>query len=227
MDQEHIDALAAKFVLQPERFDVVVGSNLFGDILSDLAAAVAGSIGIAPSANLDPTKEYPSMFEPVHGSAPDIAGQGIANPVGRGVVGGDDARPSRACRRGGRCAGGDGVDAGEAGDPDGRPRRQRVDRRSDRGAGRAIGLQGFPVVASPERQATVVIALISRDCSSELASWPRRRRSDATVPATHGGVAMSSEAGMPNTARWVALRHSSGTSDAVRSACWPGWCPSH
>ena len=82
MDQEHIDALAAKFVLQPERFDVVVGSNLFGDILSDLAAAVAGSIGIAPSANLDPTKEYPSMFEPVHGSAPDIAGQGIANPMG-------------------------------------------------------------------------------------------------------------------------------------------------
>jgi tartrate dehydrogenase/decarboxylase / D-malate dehydrogenase len=81
-DSEHIDALAAKFVLQPGRFDVVVGSNLFGDILSDLAAAVAGSIGIAPSANLDPTKEFPSMFEPVHGSAPDIAGQGAANPVG-------------------------------------------------------------------------------------------------------------------------------------------------
>jgi tartrate dehydrogenase/decarboxylase/D-malate dehydrogenase len=82
MDSEHIDALAAKFVLQPNRFDVVVGSNLFGDILSDLAAAVAGSIGIAPSANLDPTKEYPSMFEPVHGSAPDIAGKGVANPIG-------------------------------------------------------------------------------------------------------------------------------------------------
>lgn len=81
-DSEHIDALAAKFVLQPQRFDVVVGSNLFGDILSDLAAAVAGSIGIAPSANLDPTKQHPSMFEPVHGSAPDIAGRGIANPVG-------------------------------------------------------------------------------------------------------------------------------------------------
>ncbi|OBE93731.1 tartrate dehydrogenase [Mycolicibacterium elephantis] len=81
-DREHIDALAAKFVLQPQRFDVVVGSNLFGDILSDLAAAVAGSIGIAPSANLDPTKQHPSMFEPVHGSAPDIAGRGVANPVG-------------------------------------------------------------------------------------------------------------------------------------------------
>lgn len=81
-DQEHIDALAAKLVLQPGRFDVVVGSNLFGDILSDLAAAVAGSIGIAPSANLDPTGEFPSMFEPVHGSAPDIAGSGVANPVG-------------------------------------------------------------------------------------------------------------------------------------------------
>ena len=81
-DSEHIDALAAKFVLQPHRFDVVVGSNLFGDILSDLAAAVAGSIGIAPSANLNPEREFPSMFEPVHGSAPDIAGQDIANPIG-------------------------------------------------------------------------------------------------------------------------------------------------
>ena len=81
-NQEHIDALAAKFVLDPAGFDVVVASNLFGDILSDLAAAVAGSIGIAPSANLNPEREYPSMFEPVHGSAPDIAGRGIANPVG-------------------------------------------------------------------------------------------------------------------------------------------------
>jgi tartrate dehydrogenase/decarboxylase/D-malate dehydrogenase len=81
-DAEHIDALAAKLVLQPQRFDVIVASNLFGDILSDLAAAVAGSIGIAPSANLDPTGTFPSMFEPVHGSAPDIAGQGVANPIG-------------------------------------------------------------------------------------------------------------------------------------------------
>ncbi|WP_282792493.1 tartrate dehydrogenase [Streptomyces sp. CC224B] len=81
-DQEHIDALAAKFVLDPAGFDVVVASNLFGDILSDLAAAVAGSIGIAPAANLNPEREFPSMFEPVHGSAPDIAGQGVANPIG-------------------------------------------------------------------------------------------------------------------------------------------------
>ena len=81
-DSEHIDALAAKLVLQPERFDVIVGSNLFGDILSDLAAAVAGSIGVAPSANLNPERTWPSMFEPVHGSAPDIAGQGRANPLG-------------------------------------------------------------------------------------------------------------------------------------------------
>src|SRR5207245_7154595 len=71
------------FVQRPERFDVVVGSNLFGDILSDLGRAVTGTIGIAPSANLNPEREYPSMFEPVHGSAPDIAGQGIANPVGQ------------------------------------------------------------------------------------------------------------------------------------------------
>jgi tartrate dehydrogenase/decarboxylase/D-malate dehydrogenase len=82
LTEEHIDALAAKLVLDPLRFDVIVASNLFGDILSDLAAAVAGSIGIAPSANLDPSGTYPSMFEPVHGSAPDIAGLGIANPVG-------------------------------------------------------------------------------------------------------------------------------------------------
>ena len=81
-EQVLIDALAAMVVLNPGRFDVIVASNLFGDILSDLAAAVAGSIGIAPSANLNPEHEHPSMFEPVHGSAPDIAGQGIANPIG-------------------------------------------------------------------------------------------------------------------------------------------------
>jgi tartrate dehydrogenase/decarboxylase/D-malate dehydrogenase len=81
-EQVLIDALAAMVVLNPGRFDVIVASNLFGDILSDLAAAVAGSIGIAPSGNLNPEREWPSMFEPVHGSAPDIAGQGIANPIG-------------------------------------------------------------------------------------------------------------------------------------------------
>ena len=80
-DQFHIDILAAHFVAHPEWFDVVVGSNLFGDILSDLGAAVVGSIGLAPSANLNPEREFPSMFEPVHGSAPDIAGKGIANPI--------------------------------------------------------------------------------------------------------------------------------------------------
>ncbi|SDG66245.1 tartrate dehydrogenase/decarboxylase / D-malate dehydrogenase [Lentzea fradiae] len=79
---EHIDALCAKVVLDPVRFDVIVGSNLFGDILSDLTAAVAGSIGIAPSANINPERDFPSMFEPVHGSAPDISGRGIANPLG-------------------------------------------------------------------------------------------------------------------------------------------------
>ncbi|WP_328452449.1 tartrate dehydrogenase [Amycolatopsis sp. NBC_00438] len=82
VESEHIDALAAKFVLDPGRFDVVVASNLFGDILSDVAAAVAGGIGLAPAANLNPERDFPSMFEPVHGSAPDIAGRGIANPIG-------------------------------------------------------------------------------------------------------------------------------------------------
>ena len=80
--QEHIDALVAKIVLHPTDFDVIVASNLFGDILSDLAAAIAGSIGIAPAANINPERDFPSMFEPVHGSAPDIAGRGIANPLG-------------------------------------------------------------------------------------------------------------------------------------------------
>ncbi len=83
IDQCHIDALAAAFVLDPQRFDVVVASNLFGDILTDLGAAIIGSIGIAPSANLNPERRFPSMFEPVHGSAPDIAGQGKANPMGQ------------------------------------------------------------------------------------------------------------------------------------------------
>ena len=82
-DQYHIDILTANFVLHPDWFDVVVGSNLFGDILSDLGPAVAGTIGIAPSANINPEREFPSMFEPVHGSAPDIAGKGIANPIGQ------------------------------------------------------------------------------------------------------------------------------------------------
>lgn len=82
-DQLHIDILTAHFVRNPHWFDVVVGSNLFGDILSDLGPAVTGTIGIAPSANLNPEREFPSMFEPVHGSAPDIAGKGIANPIGQ------------------------------------------------------------------------------------------------------------------------------------------------
>lgn len=82
VDQYHIDILTANFVRMPEHFDVVVGSNLFGDILSDLGPACTGTIAIAPSANLNPTRQHPSMFEPVHGSAPDIYGQKISNPIG-------------------------------------------------------------------------------------------------------------------------------------------------
>ena len=81
LDRFHIDILAAHFVQRPQFFDVVVASNLFGDILSDLGPACTGTIGIAPSANLNPTREFPSLFEPVHGSAPDIAGRGLANPI--------------------------------------------------------------------------------------------------------------------------------------------------
>jgi tartrate dehydrogenase/decarboxylase/D-malate dehydrogenase len=83
VDKFHIDILAAHFVRFPEKFDVVVASNLFGDILSDLGPAVTGTIAIAPSANINPERNWPSLFEPVHGSAPDIAGMGIANPIGQ------------------------------------------------------------------------------------------------------------------------------------------------
>ena len=82
-DKYHIDILCAHFVLNPEKFNVVVGSNLFGDILSDLGPACTGTIGVAPSGNINPEKNFPSLFEPVHGSAPDIAGQNIANPIGQ------------------------------------------------------------------------------------------------------------------------------------------------
>jgi tartrate dehydrogenase/decarboxylase/D-malate dehydrogenase len=91
-NQFHIDILCAHFVQHPDWFDVVVGSNLFGDILSDLGPAVAGSIGIAASSNINPERKHPSMFEPVHGSAPDIAGKGIANPIGQIWSGGEMLR---------------------------------------------------------------------------------------------------------------------------------------
>ena len=83
VERYHIDILTAFFVQRPQMFDVVVASNLFGDILSDLGPACTGTIGIAPSANLNPTRQWPSLFEPVHGSAPDIAGLGVANPIGQ------------------------------------------------------------------------------------------------------------------------------------------------
>jgi tartrate dehydrogenase/decarboxylase / D-malate dehydrogenase len=81
VDKQHIDILAARFVLQPQKFDVVVATNLFGDILSDLGPACTGTIGLAPSANINPERKFPSLFEPVHGSAPDIYGKHIANPI--------------------------------------------------------------------------------------------------------------------------------------------------
>src|SRR5437899_7812093 len=78
----HVDALAARMVTHPQTLDVIVASNLFGDILTDIGSAISGSLGIAPGANINPTRQHPSMFEPIHGSAPDIAGKGIANPIG-------------------------------------------------------------------------------------------------------------------------------------------------
>jgi tartrate dehydrogenase/decarboxylase/D-malate dehydrogenase len=88
VDKYHIDILSANFVLHPDWFDVVVASNLFGDILSDLGPACTGTIAVAPSANINPERNFPSLFEPVHGSAPDIAGQGVANPIGQIWCGG-------------------------------------------------------------------------------------------------------------------------------------------
>ena len=128
-----IDALAARFVLAPESLDVVVASNLFGDILTDLGAAICGSMGLAPSGNINPERDYPSMFEPVHGSAPDIVGKGIANPVAQIPSGammleflGEKAaaelvaaRGARRARRGARAHA--------------RPRRQRPDLGGHRG----------------------------------------------------------------------------------------------
>jgi tartrate dehydrogenase/decarboxylase/D-malate dehydrogenase len=78
----YVDAIAARMVTHPQTLDVIVASNLFGDILTDIGAAVSGSLGVAPGANINPERDYPSMFEPIHGSAPDIAGKGIANPIG-------------------------------------------------------------------------------------------------------------------------------------------------
>jgi tartrate dehydrogenase/decarboxylase / D-malate dehydrogenase len=106
VDKQHIDILCARFVLQPTRFDVVVASNLFGDILSDLGPACTGTIGLAPSANLNPQRQFPSLFEPVHGSAPDIYGRNIANPVAMiwsgalmlDFLGGTDAGLQTRCR---------------------------------------------------------------------------------------------------------------------------------
>src|SRR5437899_10678864 len=84
----HVDALAARMITAPDTIDVIVASNLFGDILTDLGAAISGSLGVAPGANINPERQYPSMFEPIHGSAPDIAGKGIANPIGAIWAGG-------------------------------------------------------------------------------------------------------------------------------------------
>jgi tartrate dehydrogenase/decarboxylase / D-malate dehydrogenase len=78
----HTDALAARMITHPQTLDVIVASNLFGDILTDLGSAISGSLGVAPGANINPERTHPSMFEPIHGSAPDIAGKGIANPIG-------------------------------------------------------------------------------------------------------------------------------------------------
>ena len=124
-DQYHIDILTAHFVRNPDWFDVVVGSNLFGDILSDLGPALTGSIGVAPSGNINPERKFPSMFEPVHGSAPDIAGKGIANPIGQIWSGAMMVAPSRLSGSGRGDRAGDRGVAGRRRPAHPRSRRQR------------------------------------------------------------------------------------------------------
>jgi tartrate dehydrogenase/decarboxylase / D-malate dehydrogenase len=136
-DWYHIDILCAHFVMNPDRFDVVVASNLFGDILSDLGPAATGTIGIAPSANMNPEKKYPSLFEPVHGSAPDIYGRKIANPVGQiwaGAMMLDHLGFPRSRRRGGQ---GDRNRAAQGRAQDARSRRQGNNRRPRQGRRRS------------------------------------------------------------------------------------------
>ena len=158
----HADALAARLVLDPERFDVIVGSNLLGDILSEVTAAVSGAIGIAPSANLNPGGEYPSLFEPIHGSAPDIAGQRVANPAGAIWAGAlmldhlGDARVSRTRSRSARSyAGGRHEDA--------RPWWLRDDERGYGGGARAAG----PLIAA--RRGALRSALTTRSAPTDCA----------------------------------------------------------
>ena len=162
-EQVLIDALAAAVVLDPARFDVIVASNLFGDILSDLAAAVAGSIGIAPSGNLNPERDCPSMFEPVHGSAPDIAGRGVANPIGAiwsgammlDHLGETDRRGGRHGRHGGAArdrARARATSAGPRRPP--RSRRPRVALGRSRDGRSAAELTASPVAEPPALRAT-------------------------------------------------------------------------
>ena len=127
----HVDALAARMVTDPASIDVIVASNLFGDILTDLGAAVSGSLGIAPSGNINPERQHPSMFEPIHGSAPDIAGKGIANPIGAIWAGALML------------------------DHLGAPRRPRSDRRRDRARARRAAARARRISAATRRRSDV------------------------------------------------------------------------
>ena len=149
-DQYHIDILTAHFVLNPDRFDVVVASNLFGDILSDLGPACTGTIGIAPSGNINPERVHPSLFEPVHGSAPDIAGQGIANPIGQIWSGAMMLEHLGEHAAAAEIVGGDRAGAVRADAAHPRPRRQRrhADLRQGGGAGAGVGAGRLAAPAS-------------------------------------------------------------------------------
>ena len=168
-DQYHIDILTAHLVQHPDWFDVIVASNLFGDILSDLGPAVAGSIGLAPGANLNPDRSHPSMFEPVHGSAPDIAGKGVANPVAQMLTGAmmlehlGEARGRRGHRGGG------GAGAGRRRDPHGRSGRNRDDGRHDRGHRRRPGVSSRRPAWKPAPDLFIRACALSIACCSLVA----------------------------------------------------------
>ena len=164
-DKMLVDAMTMRMTIKPESLDTIVASNLHADILSDLAAALAGSLGIAPTANLNPERRFPSMFEPIHGSAFDIAGKGIANPVGSFWTGSDDARTPRRKSRGGSADAGDRAGHRKPVAAYARSRRQgddaRGDRRDDRGDPRRerldLGKGERPSRRSQCRQARLVL----------------------------------------------------------------------
>ena len=179
-DKYHIDILSALFVLKPDRFNVVVASNLFGDILSDLGPACTGTIGIAPSGNINPERKFPSVFEPVHGSAPDIAGPGDRQPDRADLVGRHDARASRRERSRRRDRQGDRAGAGRREDAHARSRRQGRHGRVRQGGRRAPRLMAKPVAAKQGAGRRIWLRAQRLDAAAPFGGGPEATRAAVT-----------------------------------------------